>query len=59
MKPNKGNTISILVFGIAIFSTMATLFGILSSGEIDVSQFTSIHGKKLVNMEKESITICP
>ena len=47
MKPKKENTLSILVFGIAIFSTIATLFGIFSSGEIDVIQFTSIHGKEV------------
>ena len=47
MKPKQANTISILVIGIAIFSIIATLFGILSSGEIDVSQFTSIHGNEV------------
>ena len=47
MKPYKENTISILVYGIVIFSSIATIFGIFSSETIDVNQFTSIHGKQV------------
>lgn len=45
MKPK--NSITLLVFGIAIFASVATLFGIFSSDAVDVGRFTSIHGKQV------------
>lgn len=47
MKPKKEYTLSILVWGITICASIVTLFGIFSSDAVQVSQFTSIHGKKV------------
>lgn len=54
MEPNNKNSISILVVGIAMCSSVATLFGIFSSDIADAGPFTSIHGKE-VSLYNEGI----